>query len=80
MIAPDETTFAYLKNRRFAPHERKLGESAGALAHLTFRSTARRYDKVIEIDASKLAPFVTWGTNPGMVVAVSGPSSGTRLI
>ena len=31
-----------------------------------------RYDKVIEIDASKLAPFVTWGTNPGMVVAVSG--------
>ena len=31
-----------------------------------------RYDKVVEIDASKLAPFVTWGTNPGMVVAVSG--------
>ena len=31
-----------------------------------------QYDKVVEIDASKLAPFVTWGTNPGMVVAVSG--------
>ncbi|HXP17811.1 MAG TPA: aconitase family protein, partial [Terriglobales bacterium] len=31
-----------------------------------------RYDQVVEIDAAKLAPFVTWGTNPGMVVAVSG--------
>jgi 3-isopropylmalate/(R)-2-methylmalate dehydratase large subunit len=71
MIAPDETTFAYLKNRRFAPHNgdwekrlahwRKLPSDAGA-----------RYDKVVEIDASKLAPFVTWGTNPGMVVAISG--------
>jgi 3-isopropylmalate/(R)-2-methylmalate dehydratase large subunit len=71
MIAPDDTTFAYLKNRRFAPqngdwektlaHWRKLPSDAGA-----------RYDKIVEIDASKLAPFVTWGTNPGMVVAVSG--------
>jgi len=71
MIAPDETTFAYLKGRRFAPqgadwdkavaHWRELPSDAGA-----------QYDKVIEIDAAKLSPFVTWGTNPGMVVPVTG--------
>ena len=71
MIAPDETTFAYLKNRRFAPQN---GNWEKTLAHWrTLPSDpGARYDKVVEIDASKLAPFVTWGTNPGMVVAVSG--------
>jgi 3-isopropylmalate/(R)-2-methylmalate dehydratase large subunit len=71
MVAPDETTFAYVKGRRFAPqgadwekavaHWRTLPSDPGA-----------RYDTVVEIDASRLAPFVTWGTNPGMVVPVSG--------
>src|ERR1044071_538769 len=71
MVAPDETTFAYLKGRRFAPPS---GDWDATLAH--WRSLASdpgaQYDKVIEIDASKLSPFVTWGTNPGMVVSVSG--------
>src|SRR5438067_8567164 len=71
MVAPDETTFAYVKGRRFAPRN---GEWEQMLAH--WRSLASdpgaQYDKVVEIDASKLAPFVTWGTNPGMVVPVSG--------
>jgi 3-isopropylmalate/(R)-2-methylmalate dehydratase large subunit len=71
MVAPDDTTFAYLKGRRFAPtgadwdkavaHWRTLASDPGA-----------QYDKIVEIDASQLAPFVTWGTNPGMVVAVRG--------
>jgi 3-isopropylmalate/(R)-2-methylmalate dehydratase large subunit len=71
MIAPDETTFAYLKNRRFAPPN---GSWEKTLAHWrTLPSdSGAGYDKVVEIDASKLSPFVTWGTNPGMVVAVSG--------
>ena len=71
MIAPDETTFAYIKNRRFAPQN---GDWEKTLAHWrTLPSdSGASYDKVVEIDASKLAPFVTWGTNPGMVVAVSG--------
>ena len=71
MIAPDETTFTYLRNRRFAPQN---GSWEKTVAHWrTLPSDpGARYDKVIEIDASKLAPFVTWGTNPGMVVAVSG--------
>jgi 3-isopropylmalate/(R)-2-methylmalate dehydratase large subunit len=71
MVAPDETTFAYVKGRRFAPK----GEAwEKALAHWrTLPSDpGARYDKVIEIDAATLAPFVTWGTNPGMVVPVSG--------
>ena len=75
MVAPDETTFAYMKGRRFAPqganwdkavaHWRSLPSDAGAV-----------FDKVVEIDASQLVPFVTWGTNPGMVVPITGQIPG----
>ncbi|GID98148.1 3-isopropylmalate dehydratase large subunit [Amorphoplanes digitatis] len=64
MIAPDETTFEYLKGREHAPqgadwdaaveYWRTLGSDEGA-----------EYDTVIHIDASSIHPFVTWGTNPG---------------
>jgi 3-isopropylmalate/(R)-2-methylmalate dehydratase large subunit len=70
MVAPDQTTFAYMEGRRFAPqgqeweatvaHWRTLPSDPGAV-----------YDKVVEVDASHLAPFVTWGTHPGMVVPVT---------
>jgi 3-isopropylmalate/(R)-2-methylmalate dehydratase large subunit len=69
MVAPDETTFAYVKGRRFAPRE---WEQASAHWRSLASDRGARYDKVVEIDASKLAPFVTWGTNPGMVVPVNG--------
>src|SRR5256885_973962 len=69
MIAPDETTFAYLKGRRFAP---TAWETASAHWRSLASDPGARNDKVVEIDASKLAPFVTWGTNPGMVVPVDG--------
>src|ERR1700693_2829433 len=63
MIAPDDTTFAYIKNCRFAPHN---GDWEKILAHWRTLPTdpGAHYDKVVEIDASKLSPFVTWGTNP----------------
>ena len=71
IIAPDETTFAYMRGRPHAPQGadfdaaverwRKLPSDPGA-AH----------DKVVEIDASALEPRVTWGTNPGQVVAITG--------
>jgi 3-isopropylmalate/(R)-2-methylmalate dehydratase large subunit len=69
MIAPDEITFAYMKGRRFVPRDwdeavvrwRALASDPGA-----------RYDAVAKIDASELAPFVTWGTNPGMIAPVDG--------
>jgi 3-isopropylmalate/(R)-2-methylmalate dehydratase large subunit len=69
MIAPDEKTFDYLRGRAYAPKEfdaavtrwRKLPTDPGA-----------KFDRSIRIDASALAPQVTWGTNPGQVVAVDG--------
>lgn len=70
MVAPDETTFAYMEGRRFAP---KGEEWQAALEYWRTLPSDQgaAYDKVIEINASRLAPFVTWGTNPGMVVAVT---------
>jgi len=70
MIAPDETTFAYLENRRFAPKGKAWSEAVHYWE--SFKSDpGASYDKVIEINASALAPFVTWGTNPGMVAPVT---------
>jgi 3-isopropylmalate/(R)-2-methylmalate dehydratase large subunit len=71
MVAPDETTSAYIKGRRFAPRDSEW-ERALARWRTLPSDAGAHYDKVVEIDASKLAPFVTWGTNPGMVVPVSG--------
>jgi 3-isopropylmalate/(R)-2-methylmalate dehydratase large subunit len=70
MVAPDETTFAYIKGRRFAPSG-KDWDAALARWRLLATDPGAKYDKVVEIDASELAPFVTWGTNPGMVVPVT---------
>jgi 3-isopropylmalate/(R)-2-methylmalate dehydratase large subunit len=73
MVAPDETTFAYIQGRRFAPGVAN-GEWEKTLARWRDLPSdpGAGYDKVVEIDAARLAPFVTWGTNPGMVVPVSG--------
>jgi 3-isopropylmalate/(R)-2-methylmalate dehydratase large subunit len=71
MIAPDETTFAYLQGRRYAPQ----GEARKtALAYWqTLRSDDdARFDRTVQVDASTLEPHVTWGTSPGMVVPVTG--------
>jgi len=70
-VAPDETTFAYLKGRRFAPSG-KDWERAVAHWRTLPSDEGATYDKVIAIDASQLCPFVTWGTNPGMVAPVTG--------
>ena len=71
MIAPDETTFEYVKGRRFAPKEKDWDEAVAGWRSLASDAGAK-FDQVIEVDASSLAPFVTWGTNPGMVVPVTG--------
>ena len=70
MVAPDETTFAYLKGRRSAPAGEAWDKSVTRWKTLPSDSDAH-YDKVVDLDATTLAPFVTWGTNPGMVVPVS---------
>ena len=70
LVAPDETTFAYVRGRRFAPQGENWNTSVAYWRTLASDPGAR-FDRVVEIDASSLAPFVTWGTNPGMVVAVN---------
>jgi len=71
MIAPDETTFAYLAGRPRAP-----GGAAWARAVEQWRELptdpGASYDVRVDFDASAVAPQVTWGTSPGMVVAVTG--------
>lgn len=69
MVAPDETTYAWLAGRRYAPqggrwdealaHWRSLPSDAGAL-----------YDRTVTVDCTSLAPHVTWGTSPEQVIAV----------
>lgn len=69
MIAPDETTFAYLKGRAFAPKGKDWDEAVEYWKTLRTDEDAV-YDKTVEIDVSNLAPQVTWGTNPGQVMGV----------
>jgi 3-isopropylmalate/(R)-2-methylmalate dehydratase large subunit len=71
LIAPDETTFEYLRGREYAPtgaawdaaveHWRRLATDDGAV-----------FDTEVTLDASALTPFVTWGTNPGQGAPLSG--------
>ena len=68
MVAPDETTYAYVKGRRFAPRD---WDSAIERWKALPSDANAGYDAVVELDAAQLSPFVTWGTNPGMVVPVS---------
>ena len=71
MVSPDDTTFAYLDGRPHAPKGRDFHE---AVTHWRTLPTdpAASYDKTVRLDAGALAPHVTWGTNPGMVVPVTG--------
>ena len=70
MIAPDDVTFEYLEGRRFAPRAGEWGEALAYWQTLPTEGGAA-FDREVEIDASALAPFVTWGTSPDMVVAVT---------
>ncbi len=71
MVAPDETTFEYLKGRRFAPQGDAFEAAVESWRALPTDPEAV-YDRVVEIDASSLEPNVTWGINPGMVLPVTG--------
>ncbi len=71
MVAPDETTIAYVKGRRFAPTGAEWEKGVACWRNLPSDSDSK-FDRVIPIDAAQLCPFVTWGTNPGMVAPVTG--------
>ena len=67
MIAPDETTFAYLKGRPHAP-EGADWDAAVDYWRTLFSDEDAVFDREVDIDAAALTPFVTWGTNPGQGV------------
>ena len=70
MIAPDETTFAYVKDREHAPRDAEWDEAVEYWKTLRTDEDAV-FDHEVVIDASELAPFVTWGTNPGQGAPLS---------
>ncbi len=71
LIAPDETTFAYLKGRRFAPQGAAWDDAVAAWRKLPSDEGAV-YDRTVVVDGDKLEPMVTYGTNPGMGLPISG--------
>ena len=75
MIAPDDETVRYLRGRPNAPQGKAFDEAASRW--LEFRTDAGSvFDQTVEIDAASLEPYVTWGTNPGMSVGVTGTVPG----
>lgn len=71
LIAPDETTFAYLKDRPHAPKGEDWQRALAYWSELKSDSDAK-FDKEITLDADQLSPFVTWGTNPGQGIPLDG--------
>ncbi len=71
MVAPDETTFEYLAGREFAP-KGDAWEAALARWKTLPSDEGATYDKTVTLDASSLEPMITYGTNPGMGMPISG--------
>jgi 3-isopropylmalate/(R)-2-methylmalate dehydratase large subunit len=71
MVAPDETTFAYIKGRPMAPKGALWEQALTAWRKLTTDPDSQ-YDAVVDLRAETIAPQVTWGTSPGMVTGVDG--------
>ena len=68
MIAPDETTFEWVRGRPAAPED---FDAAVDRWHALATDPGAGFDADVEVDAASLSPMVTWGTNPGMVVEVT---------
>ena len=71
LIAPDETTFAYIEGKPFAPHGEAFDHAVAYWRTLPSDPGAY-YDRVVRLDAAEIAPMVTWGTNPEAVVPITG--------
>ena len=70
MVAPDDTTFAWIRGRRFAPPGPDLARAIAYWRTLPSDDEAE-FDTTADIDAAALSPCVTWGTNPGMVTFIT---------
>jgi len=71
MVAADETTFAYIKGRPFAPSGEQWDKAVEYWRTLHSDNGAK-FDAIVELDAAQIKPQVTWGTSPEMVLAVDG--------
>lgn len=69
LIAPDDTTIEYCKNRKYAPKGEEFEKAAAEWKALKTDPGAV-YDHSIVLDGSEISPMVTWGVNPGMVLPV----------
>lgn len=71
LIAPDDTTLAYLQGRPFAPQGTEWDTAAAAWRRLRTDSDAR-FSREIDVDVSRIAPMVSWGTNPAQSTSIGG--------
>ncbi|MFL6136802.1 MAG: 3-isopropylmalate dehydratase large subunit [Frankiaceae bacterium] len=71
MVAPDDTTFAYVEGRPFAPRGQAWDEAVSAWRALASDPGAG-FDRVVKVDAAAISPWVTWGTNPAQGVPLAG--------
>ncbi len=71
LIAPDETTFAYMKGRKFMPKGKEWNKAVAYWKTLPTDKDAK-YDKELFIDAADIEPMITYGTNPGMGIKITG--------
>lgn len=79
MIAPDETTFNYIKGRKFAPQGEEWNEQLAYWKTL-YSDADAIFDKEINIKAEDIEPMITYGTNPGMGVGITGNIPGLNEI
>ncbi len=71
LIAPDQTTIDYIKNRRYAPQGEDFVKAEKQWRQL-FTDPGAHFDKTVEIDATKVPVMITYGTNPGMAMPIDG--------
>ncbi|MDP6323804.1 MAG: 3-isopropylmalate dehydratase large subunit [Acidimicrobiales bacterium] len=71
LIAPDETTFEYLKGRAYSPSDNQWEEAIEDWKSLATDEDAK-FDEEIVLDGNEISPHVTWGTNPGQVAPIKG--------
>ncbi len=79
MVAPDATTYEFLRGREYAPTGAEWDAAVAAWDRLRTDEGAE-FDAEVHIDAASLSPFVTWGTNPGQGVPLSGSVPDPQLM
>jgi 3-isopropylmalate/(R)-2-methylmalate dehydratase large subunit len=71
LVAPDDTTFQYIKDRRYSPKGEHFDQMKTKFKNALYTDSNAKFDKSIELNVYNLAPQVSWGTNPSMVVDVT---------